>query len=40
MIPRENSSARQTDSLVLWRCGKTRNQPFCDGIHMQEIEPS
>lgn len=27
---------RECDSLVLCRCGKTANPPFCDGAHIHE----
>ena len=32
----EGETLRECDSLVLCRCGKTANPPFCDGAHMHE----
>lgn len=28
---------KESDCLVLCRCGKTRNPPFCDGAHLRRI---
>lgn len=29
----EGNSLRECESIVLCRCGKTKNPPFCDGSH-------
>ncbi|QOX65052.1 hypothetical protein FRZ06_17730 [Anoxybacterium hadale] len=32
----EGNSIRECVSMVLCRCGKTKNPPFCDGSHAEE----
>lgn len=32
----EGNSIRECESMVLCRCGKTKNPPFCDGSHRNQ----
>lgn len=32
----EGKTIRECESMVLCRCGKSKNPPFCDGSHMNE----
>jgi uncharacterized Fe-S cluster protein YjdI len=34
----EGNSIRECESMVLCRCGKTKNPPFCDGSHTDHDE--
>jgi hypothetical protein len=34
----EGNSIRECESMVLCRCGKTKNPPFCDGSHRNPEE--
>lgn len=33
IVDAEGNLIRECDSMVLCRCGKTKNPPFCDGSH-------
>lgn len=34
VLDHEGNSIRECESMVLCRCGKTKNPPFCDGSHI------
>lgn len=38
ILDSDGKSIRECESMVLCRCGKTKNPPFCDGSHMVEEE--
>jgi len=35
LVDHSGNLIRETDSVVLCRCGKSKNQPFCDGAHRE-----
>ena len=38
ILDHEGNSLRECESMVLCRCGKTKNPPFCDGSHSNPEE--
>lgn len=38
ILDSEGNSIRECESMVLCRCGRTKNPPFCDGSHANEKE--
>jgi len=37
LLDGEGNQLLECESVVLCRCGKTKNPPFCDGSHREEI---
>lgn len=36
VLDSDGNSIRECESMVLCRCGKTKNPPFCDGSHREK----